>query len=106
MNAMTTSRRPAFTWTGIFEKRPMTSDRPVPVTEYYVVDGHHRVAMARKLGQDYLDAHIVEYKLKPGEVAAGGPAASATAAVADAAKPRCFREAEPLDLMKTYTSGV
>ena len=28
------------------------------------------------------------------------------AAVAYAAKPRCFREAEPLDLMKTYTSGV
>jgi hypothetical protein len=34
------------------------------VTEYYVVDGHHRVAMARKLGQDYLDAHVVEYRLK------------------------------------------
>jgi hypothetical protein len=33
------------------------------VTEYYVVDGHHRVAMARKLGQDYLDAHVVEYKV-------------------------------------------
>ena len=36
------------------------------VTEYYVVDGHHRVAMARKLGQDYLDAHVVEHR------AAGG----------------------------------
>jgi hypothetical protein len=35
------------------------------MTEYYVVDGHHRVAMARKLGQDYLDAHVVEYRLKP-----------------------------------------
>ena len=33
------------------------------MTEYYVVDGHHRVAMAKKLGQDYLDAHIVEYKV-------------------------------------------
>ena len=36
-----------------------------PVTEYYVVDGHHRVAMAKKLGQDYLDAHVVEYKVAP-----------------------------------------
>jgi hypothetical protein len=32
-------------------------------SEYYVVDGHHRVAMARKLGQDYLDAHVVVYRL-------------------------------------------
>jgi len=39
--------------------------RDAAVTEYYVVDGHHRVAMARKLGQDYLDAHVVEYRLKP-----------------------------------------
>ena len=39
------------------------------MTQYYVVDGNHRVAMAKKLGQDYLDAHIVEYKLKPGETA-------------------------------------
>jgi hypothetical protein len=31
------------------------------VSEYYVVDGHHRVAMARQLGQDFLDAHVVEY---------------------------------------------
>jgi serine/threonine-protein kinase len=30
-------------------------------SEYYVLDGHHRVAMARKLGQDFLDAHVVEY---------------------------------------------
>ncbi|MCC6625997.1 MAG: hypothetical protein IT340_01220 [Chloroflexi bacterium] len=43
------------------------------VTEYYVVDGHHRVAMARKLGQDYLDAHVVEHR-------AAGPAASPPAA--------------------------
>ena len=32
-------------------------------SEYYVVDGHHRVAMARKLGQDFLDANVVEYQL-------------------------------------------
>ena len=33
--------------------------------EYYVVDGHHRVAMAKKLGQDFLDAHVVEYRVAP-----------------------------------------
>ena len=38
-------------------------DKEVEKTEYYVVDGHHRVAMAKKLGQDYLDAHVVEYKV-------------------------------------------
>ncbi|MGI8912412.1 MAG: hypothetical protein ACR2JY_01260 [Chloroflexota bacterium] len=36
---------------------------PPPPSEYYVVDGHHRVAMARKLGQDFLDAHVVEYRV-------------------------------------------
>src|ERR687885_2686128 len=35
----------------------------VDVSEYYVVDGHHRVAMARKLGQAFLDAHVVEYQV-------------------------------------------
>lgn len=32
-------------------------------SEYYVVDGHHRVAMARKFRQDYLDARVVEVTL-------------------------------------------
>ena len=32
-------------------------------SEYYVVDGHHRVAMAKKLGQDFLDANVVEYRV-------------------------------------------
>ena len=31
-------------------------------SEYYVVDGHHRVAMAKKLGRDFLDAHVVLYR--------------------------------------------
>jgi hypothetical protein len=31
--------------------------------EYFVVDGHHRVAMARRLGQHFLDAHVIEYRL-------------------------------------------
>jgi hypothetical protein len=43
-------------------RRP-DGEREVEKTEYYVVDGHHRVAMAKKLGQDYLDAHVVEYKV-------------------------------------------
>ncbi|ACK42547.1 MULTISPECIES: DUF4032 domain-containing protein [Dictyoglomus] len=29
--------------------------------EYYVVDGNHRVAVAKKLGQKEIDAHIIEY---------------------------------------------
>ena len=35
-------------------------------SRYYVVDGHHRVAMARRLGQDFLDAHVVEYRVGAG----------------------------------------
>ena len=27
---------------------------------YYVVDGHHRVAAARALGSDYISAHVIE----------------------------------------------
>ena len=42
-------------------KRSSRDGAPPPVSEYYVVDGHHRVAMARKLGQDFLDANVVEY---------------------------------------------
>lgn len=37
--------------------------QPDAVTEYYVVDGHHRVAMAKKLGQDFLDARVVKCKV-------------------------------------------
>jgi len=32
-------------------------------SEYYVLDGHHRVAMARRIGQEFVDAHVVEYRL-------------------------------------------
>ncbi len=53
----------------------------VPPSEYYVVDGHHRVAMARKLGQDYLDAEVKEFKAR-------GEAAGATGqGVADPSQP-------------------
>jgi hypothetical protein len=36
---------------------------PAQPSTYYVVDGNHRVAMAKKLGIDSLDAHVVEYKV-------------------------------------------
>jgi hypothetical protein len=45
-----------------------TTSAPPP-SEYYVVDGHHRVAMARKLGQDFLDAHVVEVRVSGAESA-------------------------------------
>src|SRR5579859_722677 len=49
---------------GLKRPRQDAGDQP-PASEYYVVDGHHRVAMARKLGQDFLDAHVVTYKTGP-----------------------------------------
>jgi hypothetical protein len=52
-----------------------------PVSEYYVVDGHHRVAMARKLGQDFLDAHVVTYRLAGGRDTAAPQARAALAGV-------------------------
>jgi hypothetical protein len=39
--------------------------------EFYVVDGHHRVAMARRLGQLYLEAHVVEYRVAMSAPATG-----------------------------------
>jgi ParB-like chromosome segregation protein Spo0J len=36
---------------------------PDQPSQYYVVDGNHRVAMAKQLGVDSLDAHVVEYKV-------------------------------------------
>lgn len=34
--------------------------------EYYVLDGHHRVAAAKELGQKFIDAHVIQaYPLKP-----------------------------------------
>jgi CRP-like cAMP-binding protein len=37
--------------------------------KYYVLDGHHRVAMARRLGQDFVDAHVVEYASRDAKLA-------------------------------------
>jgi hypothetical protein len=71
------------------------------VSEYFVVDGHHRVAMARKLGQDFLDAHVVEYRVAgtleatPEESVAQGRSASSRAA----AKPVPVGAAERIDYL-------
>jgi len=33
---------------------------------YYVIDGHHRVAAAKELGQKFIDAHVIQaYPLRP-----------------------------------------
>jgi hypothetical protein len=32
-------------------------------SRYYVIDGHHRVAMGKELGMSALDAHVVEYRV-------------------------------------------
>jgi hypothetical protein len=58
--------------------RRRRGEAEVDVTEYYVVDGHHRVAMAKKLGQDYLDAHVVEYRVAPPPAAPPAPPDGAT----------------------------
>ena len=42
-------------------KRPAGKSGQEAPSEYYVVDGHHRRAMAGVLGQDFLDAHVTEY---------------------------------------------
>lgn len=62
-----------------------------PASEYYVVDGHHRVAMARRLGQAYLDAAVVEYRV------AGTDPAPGTAAGRDSESP----EVPPADAAAT-----
>ena len=48
----------------VYELRTPLTPAPGSGTrsEYYVVDGHHRVAMAKKLGVDFLDAHVVLYR--------------------------------------------
>jgi len=49
-------------------KQALEDLEPLPVVElykmddeYYVVDGHHRIAAAKQLGQKFIDAHIIEY---------------------------------------------
>jgi hypothetical protein len=51
-------------------KKPPVKGEVAP-SEYYVVDGHHRVAMARKLGQDFLDAEVKEFKAGGAQTGSG-----------------------------------
>ncbi|MBV9543163.1 MAG: ParB N-terminal domain-containing protein, partial [Chloroflexi bacterium] len=44
-------------------------------SEYYVLDGHHRVAVARRLGQDFFDAHVVEFRVAAAAEPQSPPAA-------------------------------
>lgn len=79
-----------------------------PQSAYYVVDGHHRVAMARQLGQDFLDAHVIEYRVGgvPGESSVGSsadapvladPAVGSTVEAVAIPAGSSLREAAPLD---------
>ncbi len=38
--------------------------------DFFVLDGHHRVAIARQMGLDYLDAHVIEYQPAPNDPSA------------------------------------
>lgn len=49
-------------------KEAMKKQEPLPPVqlykmgdEYYVVDGHHRIAGAKELGQKFIDASVIEY---------------------------------------------
>jgi hypothetical protein len=65
----------------------MREGEPLPPIEvwawcgdYYVLDGHHRVAAARALGSDYISAHVVEVVELSGYAAKGVPVDGRTAA--------------------------
>jgi hypothetical protein len=47
----------------LYTIRP-TGPGAAPVGEYFVLDGHHRVAMARRMGLEFVDAHVVEYRVR------------------------------------------
>jgi hypothetical protein len=62
----------------------MCQERPLPAIEvyglggeYYVLDGHHRVAAARALGGIYLDAVVHEFPVPGGGAGAGADRAGA-----------------------------
>ena len=49
-------------------KDALQKQKPLPLVElykmkdeYYVVDGHHRIAAAKEMGQKFIDAHVIEY---------------------------------------------
>lgn len=69
-------------WAGIFAAR--RTETPLPAISvvqvgdvYYVRDGHHRVSVARLLGEEFIEAHVQVWQLK-GQVM---PARSLSAAL-------------------------
>jgi len=53
-------------WVSIFQAR--LSDTPLPPVdlikvgnEYFVRDGHHRISVAKVMGQDYIEAEVTEW---------------------------------------------
>jgi hypothetical protein len=55
-------------------KAPPRGTQAPAVSEYYVLDGHHRVAMARQLGQAYIEANVEAYRAADARPAAPGAA--------------------------------
>ena len=42
---------------------------------YFVVDGHHRVSVARSMGQQFIDAEVVEVRARPAATTSSLPSA-------------------------------
>src|SRR5437868_6964363 len=63
-----------------------------PRSEYYVVDGHHRVAMARLLGQDFMDARVREFR----------PTSEGAQQAHTLRRVRLFRDASAEDLVAVW----
>jgi hypothetical protein len=56
----------------VYKLKGKEEDGTPAESRYYVVDGNHRVAMAKQMGFDALDAHVVEYRVD-GKVPEGAP---------------------------------
>jgi uncharacterized ParB-like nuclease family protein len=93
-------RRMRDRWTRIY--RAMVEGEELPPIDvykvgenYYVIDGHHRVSVARSLGRDTINARVIEVKTK----APLGPDVDARALLR-AAEYRDFLEATQLDRIR------
>jgi uncharacterized ParB-like nuclease family protein len=93
-------RRMRDRWTRIY--RAMVQGDELPPIDvyklgenYYVIDGHHRVSVARSLGRDTINARVIEVKTK----APLGPGVDARALLR-AAEYRDFLEASQLDKVR------
>jgi len=81
-------------------RRPTVGPGDPPPSEYYVVDGHHRVAMARRLGQDFFDARVIEYTA--GQRPPLGPEGDETKLAHALRSVRLFRDAPADDLLSLW----